>query len=82
MLSRIIFVVSVFRSYIFCLRHFPLEQAKLCPVLLHWRTKVYVSNEAKLIIDNPQKFGIRIGVWGVVMQKQTEEHVFSCLTNR
>ena len=79
MLSRIIFVVSVFRSYIFCLQHFPLEQAKLCPVLLHWRTKVYVSDEAKLIIDNPQKFGIRIGVWGGELCKSKQKNMFSAV---
>lgn len=64
MLSRIIFIMSVFRSYLFCLRHLPFQQAKMCPILFHWRTKTYVSKDARLLIDCPQKYGVRIGIWG------------------
>ncbi len=64
MLSQIVLCLSKIRSYVFCFRHLPYQQAKLCPILLHWRTKTYVSKEAEIIIDHPKKYGIRIGIWG------------------
>lgn len=64
MLSRIISYLSKIRSYVFCFKHLPYSQARLCPILLHWRTKIYVAKGASIRIDNPQKYGIRIGIWG------------------
>lgn len=64
MLSKIILYLSKIRSYTFCFKHLPYRQAKLCPILLHWRTKVYVSKDAEIVIAHPRKCGIRIGIWG------------------
>lgn len=63
-LAKIINCLSKVRSYVFCFRHLPYQQAKLCPILLHWRTKVNVSKEASIKIENPHTYGIRIGIWG------------------
>lgn len=64
MLSRITLCLSKIRSFAFCFKHLPFHQAKQCPILLHWRTKVYVSKEAEIIVNQPKKYGIRIGYWG------------------
>ena len=56
--------MSIVRSYIFCLKHLPFRQAKLCPILIHWRTRVYVAEKANITVVNPQKYGVRIGIWG------------------
>lgn len=67
MLSKIILYLSKIRSYAFCFKHLPYRQASLCPILLHWRTKVYVSKDAEIVIAHPRKCGIRIGIWGGVV---------------
>lgn len=65
MLSRIILCLSKIRSYAFCFKHLPYRQAKQCPILLHWRAKVYISKDAEIEIVTPlHKYGIRIGIWG------------------
>ena len=81
MLSKLIYFLSKIRSYAFCFKHLPYRQAKLCPILLHWRTKVYVAKCASIRIDNPQKYGIRIGIWGgVVIALLIGEQSFKYLT--
>ena len=76
MLSKIFFFLSIVRSYIFCLKHFPIRQAKLCPILIHWRTRVYVAEKANITVVNPQKYGVRIGIWGVVITLLIERLLF------
>lgn len=80
MISKIISCLSKIRSYVFCFKHLPYCQARLCPILLHWRTKIYVAKGASIRIDNPQKYGIRIGIWGGVMDCLIEPRFFNCLT--
>lgn len=64
MLSKIIYLLSIINSYIFCFKHLPFSVARKCPILIHWRVKVFVSKTASIKIKNPYKHAIKIGMWG------------------
>lgn len=64
MLSRIIYLLSVIRSYIFCFKHLPFSEAKKCPILIHWRVKTFISKTASIKIKDLSKHSIKIGIWG------------------
>lgn len=64
MFSKLFYYISIIRSYLFCFKYLPFSIAKKCPILIHWRVKVYISPQASIKIYNIQKHSIKIGMWG------------------
>lgn len=64
MLSKIVYLLSVIYSYIFCFKYLPFSEAKKCPFLIHWRVKTFVSKTASIKLKNISKHSIKIGMWG------------------
>lgn len=64
-MGKILYWLSVIRSYIFCFRYMPREIAIHCPILIYWNTKFFISSKARIIIsEKVKKHDIMIGVWG------------------
>lgn len=64
MLSKIVYLLSVIYSYIFCFKYLPFSEAKKCPFLIHWRVKTFISKTASIKLKNISKHSIKIGMWG------------------
>ena len=62
--NKLVFSFSVIRSYLFCFKYLPYSQAKHCPILMHWRTKCYISSDSCIkLIGVCRKYGVKIGMW-------------------
>ena len=64
MLSKIVYLLSVIKSYIFCFRYLTFSEAKKCPILIHWRVKTFISKTASIKIKDGSKHSVKIGIWG------------------
>ena len=63
MLSKIVYLLSVIKSYIFCFRYLTFSEAKKCPILIHWRVKTFISRTASIKIKDGSKHSVKIGIW-------------------
>ena len=64
-MGKILYWLSVIRSYIFCFRYMPIEVAIHCPILIYWNVKCYISPKARIsVLGEIRRHNIAIGIWG------------------
>ena len=50
-MGKMLYWLSIIRSYIFCFRYMPRKMAICCPILIYWNTKCYISPKARIRIN-------------------------------
>ena len=66
-MGKMLYWLSIIRSYIFCFRYMPRKMAICCPILIYWNTKCYISPKARIrinVLGGVKKHDIKIGMWG------------------
>ena len=50
-MEKMLYWLSIIRSYIFCFRYMSRKVAICCPILIYWNTKCYISPKARVRIN-------------------------------